>query len=101
MKDNQLFNFFKGFKFIKNYFLMKYKLNNILSQTSNSNADLSYTNSWGHKLYFKKVPKCEILFTWINSNDFSNACCLLNQNTAYIVTADHNFHHFFFLYQWV
>ena len=61
MKDKQLFNFLRTLSLLKNYFLMKYKLNNILSQTSNSNADLSYTNSWGHKLYFKKVPKCEIL----------------------------------------
>jgi hypothetical protein len=52
MKDNQLFSFFKGFKLIKNYFLMNYKLNKILSLTSKSNADLSHTNSWGHKLYF-------------------------------------------------
>jgi hypothetical protein len=53
MKDKQLFNFFKDFKFIIKLFLMKYKLNKILIQTSNSNADLSHTNSWGHKLYFK------------------------------------------------
>jgi hypothetical protein len=28
---------------------------------------------------------------------FSNSCCLLNQNTAYVVTADHNCHHFLFI----
>ena len=28
----------------------------------------------------------------------SNSCCLLNQNTAYVITADHNYcHHFLFL----
>jgi hypothetical protein len=28
----------------------------------------------------------------------SNSCCLLNQNTAYVVTADHNYcHHFLFI----
>jgi hypothetical protein len=53
MKDKQLFNFLRTLSLLKNYFLMKYKLNKILSQTSNSNADLSHTNSWGHKLYFK------------------------------------------------
>jgi hypothetical protein len=26
--------------------------------------------------------------------------CILNQNTAYILTADHNFHNFFFLYKY-
>jgi hypothetical protein len=29
---------------------------------------------------------------------FSNSCCLLNQNTAYLVTADHNCHHFSFYF---
>ncbi len=41
----------QGFKFSKNFLLMNYKLNKILSQTSKRNADLSHTNSWGHKLY--------------------------------------------------
>ena len=27
----------------------------------------------------------------------SNSCCLLNQNTAYVVTANHNCHHFLFI----
>ena len=53
MKANQVCSFFKGFKFSKNYLLMNYKLNKILSQTSKSNADLSHTDSWGHKLYIK------------------------------------------------
>jgi hypothetical protein len=53
MKANQVCSFFKGFKFSKNYLLMNYKLNKILSQTLKSNADLSHTNSWGHKLYIK------------------------------------------------
>jgi hypothetical protein len=53
MKANQVYSFFKDFKFSKNYLLMNYKLNKILSQTSKRNADLSHTNSWGHKLYIK------------------------------------------------
>jgi hypothetical protein len=53
MKDKQLFNFLRTLSLLKYYFLLKYKLNKIPSQTSNSNADLSHTNSRGHKLYFK------------------------------------------------
>ena len=53
MKANQVYSFFKGFKFSKNFLLMNYKLNKILSQTSKRNADLSHTNSWGHKLHHK------------------------------------------------
>jgi hypothetical protein len=33
MKANQVYSFFKGFKFSKNFLLMNYKLNKILSQT--------------------------------------------------------------------
>ena len=39
MKANQVYSFFKGFKFSKNFLLMNYKLNKILSQTSKRNAD--------------------------------------------------------------
>ena len=63
MKDKQLFTFLSTLSLLKNYFLMKYKLNKILSQTSNSNADLSHTNSWGHKLYFKSTQEWE--FFWL------------------------------------
>ena len=55
MKANQVYSFFKGFKFSKNFLLMNYKLNKILSQTSKRNADLSHTNSWGHKLYIRST----------------------------------------------
>ena len=48
MKANQVYSFFKGFKFSKNFLLMNYKLNKILGETSKRNADLSHTNSWGH-----------------------------------------------------
>ncbi len=70
MKDNQVFSIFKGFKFIKNYFLMNYKLNKILSQTSKSNADISHTNSWGHKLYLKGTQawdNFEFFLTYLKS----------------------------------
>ena len=59
MKANQVYSFFKGFKFSKNFLLMNYKLNKILSQTSKRNADLSHTNSWGHKLYIKSSDQWE------------------------------------------
>ncbi len=55
MKANQVYRFFKGFKFSKNYLLMNYKLIMILNQTSKRNADLSHTNSWKHKLYIKST----------------------------------------------
>jgi len=53
MKGNQVYRFFKVFSFSQNNLLLNYKLNKILSQTSKSNADLSHTDSWGHKLYIK------------------------------------------------
>ena len=43
---------------------------------------------------------CNIFcFLSIEEDDFcfSNSCCLLNQNTAYVVTANHNCHHFLFI----
>jgi len=49
----QIYIFLKVIKFCQNCLLKNYKLNKILSQTSKSNADLSHTNSWGHKLYIK------------------------------------------------
>ncbi len=68
MKDNQVFSFFKGFKLIKNYLFMNNKLNKTLSQTSKSNADISHTNSWGHKLYFKIAQEWD--FDRLDSYDF-------------------------------
>jgi hypothetical protein len=56
MKDNQVFSFFQGFKFGKNYVLLNYKFSKILNQTSKSKADLSHTNSWGLKLYITGRP---------------------------------------------
>jgi hypothetical protein len=46
---------------------MKNKLNKTLSQKSKSNADISHTNSWGHKLYFKIEQEWD--FDLLDSND--------------------------------
>ncbi len=55
MKVNQVYRFFKVYRFSLNYLLMNFKLNRILKQISNSNANLSHTNSWGHKLYINSL----------------------------------------------
>ncbi len=55
MKANQVYNFSTGFKFPKNFLLMNYKLNKTHNHTWKSNADLSRSNSWGHKLYINTL----------------------------------------------
>ena len=44
------------------------------------------------------VPAAKLHFYRLcGTSMYSNSCCLLNQNTAYVVTANHNCHHFLFI----